>query len=145
MQLPPDDEIVMVAGTAPIRARKARYFEDKRLNERILPPPDPAKIATSARFDNWSSLDPLQPYAASVDFSTRTGEDKANASLRREPELPEHVEIVHERQEPSPEDEFRDLLGNDQDDAARQRQVLRRQLSGIARQASLNPNDGIEL
>ncbi len=26
MQLPPDDEIVMVAGTAPIRAKKARYF-----------------------------------------------------------------------------------------------------------------------
>jgi len=145
MQLPPDDEIVMVAGTAPIRARKARYFEDKRLNERILPPPDPAKIATSVRSDSWSSLAPRQPDASSVDPSTRTGDDKANASLRREPELPEHVEIVHERQEPAPEDEFRDLLGDDQDDAARQRQGLRRQLGGIARQASLNPNDGIEL
>jgi len=145
MQLPPDDEIVMVAGTAPIRARKARYFEDKRLNERIQPPPDPAKIGSSARSDNWSSLAALQPDAASEDPSTRTGEDKANASLRREPELPEHVEIVHERQEPAPEDEFRDLLGDDQGDAAGQRQVLRRQLGGIARQASLNPNDGIEL
>ena len=145
MQLPPDDEIVMVAGTAPIRARKARYFEDSRLNERILPPPDPAKIAASVRSDSWSSLAPLQPDAASVGPSTRTGEDKANASLRREPELPEHVEIVHEKKEPAPEDEFRDLLGDDQDDAARQRQALRRQLGGIARQASLNPNDGIEL
>lgn len=145
MQLPPNDEIVMVAGTAPIRARKARYFEDKRLNERILPPPDPAKIPTSARSDSWSSLAPRRPDAASEDHSTRTGEDKANASLRREPELPEHVEIVHEGKEPAPEDEFRDLLGDDQDDAARQRQVLRRQLGGIARQASLNPNDGIEL
>ena len=28
MQLPPTDEIVMVAGTPPIRAKKARYFED---------------------------------------------------------------------------------------------------------------------
>jgi len=145
MQLPPDDEIVMVAGTAPIRAMKARYFEDKRLNERILPPPDPAKIAASVRSDSWSSLAPLQPDAASVDPSMRTGEDKANASLRREPELPEHVEIVEERKDPAPEDEFRDLLGDDQDDATRQRQVLRRQLGGIARQASLNPNDGIEL
>ncbi len=34
MQLPPADEIVMVAGTPPIRAKKARYFEDKRLAER---------------------------------------------------------------------------------------------------------------
>jgi type IV secretion system protein VirD4 len=35
-QLPPAEEIVMVAGTPPIRAKKARYFEDKRLSERIL-------------------------------------------------------------------------------------------------------------
>ena len=28
MQLPPDDEIVMVAGVHPIRAKKARYFQD---------------------------------------------------------------------------------------------------------------------
>ena len=39
MQLPPDDEIVMVAGVPPIRAKKARYFEDWRLAERILPAP----------------------------------------------------------------------------------------------------------
>ena len=45
MQLPPEDEIVMVAGTPPIRAKKARYYTDPRLMERILPPPDPAKIA----------------------------------------------------------------------------------------------------
>ncbi|MFV3255142.1 type IV secretory system conjugative DNA transfer family protein, partial [Klebsiella pneumoniae] len=36
MQLPPADEIVMVAGTPPIRAKKARYFEDRRFQERIL-------------------------------------------------------------------------------------------------------------
>ena len=39
MQLPPADEIVMVAGTPPIRAKKARYYEDRRFQERILPPP----------------------------------------------------------------------------------------------------------
>ncbi len=31
MQLPPDDEIVMISGTYPIRAKKARYFEDTLL------------------------------------------------------------------------------------------------------------------
>ena len=30
MQLPPTDEIVMAAGTAPIRAKKVRYYEDRR-------------------------------------------------------------------------------------------------------------------
>jgi type IV secretion system protein VirD4 len=29
MQLPPADEIVMVAGIPPIRAKKARYYEDR--------------------------------------------------------------------------------------------------------------------
>ena len=30
MQLPPDDELVLVSGCHPIRAKKARYFEDPR-------------------------------------------------------------------------------------------------------------------
>ena len=49
MQLPPADEIVMVAGTPPIRAKKARYFEDKRLIERVLPPPKLAIKAAAIR------------------------------------------------------------------------------------------------
>jgi len=148
MQLPPDDEIVMVAGTPPIRARKARYYTDPRLIERILPPPDPAKTTVSARPDGWSALKPLKPdaaLAAAAEPAGKGDEDKANSSLRREPELPEHVEIVHEKKEPKPENEFRHLIGDDQEDSARQRQALRRQMRGVARQASLNPDDGIDL
>lgn len=39
MQLPPTDELVLVAGTPPIRAKKLRYFEDGRFTARVLPPP----------------------------------------------------------------------------------------------------------
>ena len=39
MQLPPDDELVLVSGCHPIRAKKARYFEDPQMKARILPPP----------------------------------------------------------------------------------------------------------
>src|SRR6516225_11075667 len=39
MQLPPNDELVLMAGCPPIRAKKARYFQDRRFTERILPPP----------------------------------------------------------------------------------------------------------
>ena len=39
MQLPPADEVVMLAGTPPVRAKKARYFEGKRLIGRVLSPP----------------------------------------------------------------------------------------------------------
>ncbi|WP_122522849.1 conjugal transfer protein TraG [Pannonibacter phragmitetus] len=148
MQLPPDDEIVMVAGTPPIRAKKARYYTDPRLMERILPPPDPAKIAVSAQPDGWSALKPLKPDAALVaaaELTGKEGEDKANSSLRREPELPDHVEIVHEKKEPEPENEFRHLLGDDQEDIARQRQAMRRQMRGVARQVSMDPNDSIDM
>ena len=36
MQLPADDEIVMVAGSSPIRAKKARYYLDRRFLERVI-------------------------------------------------------------------------------------------------------------
>lgn len=37
MQLPADDEIVMVAGAPPIRAKKLRYYQDRNFAERVLP------------------------------------------------------------------------------------------------------------
>jgi type IV secretion system protein VirD4 len=39
MQLPADEELVMVAGLAPIRARKLRYFEDANFQERLASRP----------------------------------------------------------------------------------------------------------
>src|SRR5450755_4396734 len=39
MQLPEDDELVLMSGCPPIRAKKARYYEDRQLQARILPPP----------------------------------------------------------------------------------------------------------
>src|SRR5207302_2549193 len=41
MQLPPEDELVLVSGVPPIRAKKAKYFQDPRLAERVLPPHEP--------------------------------------------------------------------------------------------------------
>jgi len=39
MQLPPTDELVLVAGHPPVRACKLRYYEDRAFQARILPPP----------------------------------------------------------------------------------------------------------
>src|SRR3954451_18779561 len=41
MQLPSTDDLVLVSGCPPIRAKKARYYEDPRLKERVLPPLKP--------------------------------------------------------------------------------------------------------
>ncbi len=39
MQLPPTDELVLVAGMAPIRARKVRYYTDRNFACRVVAPP----------------------------------------------------------------------------------------------------------
>jgi type IV secretion system protein VirD4 len=142
MQLPPTDEIVMVAGTPPIRAKKARYYEDGRFKERVLPPPDPQKSSRTSRLDGWSTLPPQKPDALLL--AKISEDDPSNSGLRREPELPDHVAIVKETTEHKP-DEFAIMLDEEPEDAARQRQALRRQMTGVARQVALDPSDGIDL
>ncbi|MFX8984478.1 type IV secretory system conjugative DNA transfer family protein, partial [Acinetobacter baumannii] len=39
LQLPEMDEIVMLSGAPPVRAKKARYYADPRLQARIQDPP----------------------------------------------------------------------------------------------------------
>jgi type IV secretion system protein VirD4 len=144
MQLPPKDEIVMVAGTPPIRAKKVRYYEDRRFTERVLPPPDPASAGRSSRTDGWSAQGMLTPTTGPTDKVAQVGEDTANSGLRREPELPDQVAIVKETIEPTPAEEFSVVLDDD-DEAVRQSRLLRQQMRGVARQVALDPNDGMEL
>jgi type IV secretion system protein VirD4 len=145
MQLPPADEIVMVAGTPPIRAKKARYYEDARFKERVLSPPDPQKSGLTSRADGWSVLTPQKADAVLLSKIERAESDQANSGLRREPELPDHVAIAKETTDPRPAEEFSIVLDDESDDAASQARVLRQQMRGIARQVSLDPNDGMEL
>jgi len=145
MQLPPSDEIVMVAAAPPVRAKKARYFEDQRFTERVLPPPDPARTTRTCREDGWSILAPQKPDADLVAELAKAEADTANSGLRREPELPDHVAIAKETTPQSPADEFAIVLDDEPDDRAQQARVLRQQMRGVARQAALDPHDGIDL
>ena len=144
MQLPPTDEIVMAAGVHPIRAKKARYYEDRRFTERVLPAPDPARCGRTQRKDGWSDLEPKHPDAVLL-AAVEKAEDVANSGLRREPELPDHVAIAKETSEPTPAEEFTIVLDDAPEDAARRGQILRRQMRGIARAVALDPNDGIDM
>jgi type IV secretion system protein VirD4 len=148
MQLPSDDELVLISGVPPIRAKKARYFEDPRLAERVLPPPklvksEPKRATTP---DDWGLLavpsTPLGDTKAVASAVVRSADDPANAGIRREPELPDHEEIVPEPAKPSPEFAFEE---QEPDDEAVQARVLRGQVRGLARQAAMDPGDGIKL
>ena len=141
MQLPPADEIVMVAGTPPIKAKKARYYEDDRFKERILPPPD-LSSPRKPHPDDWSALPPKPKAPEAGAATTEDDEDPTQSERRRQPEL-ERVKPV-EKKEPV-ENEFEIDQDNDgDDDAARNRQMLRT-MQGVARQVSMDPGDGMEL
>src|SRR5262249_37112 len=70
MQLPPNDELVLVSGIPPIRAHKARYYEDIRLKACVLPPPALATASANTsgdrpapHADDWTTLPIPQPRA----------------------------------------------------------------------------------
>jgi type IV secretion system protein VirD4 len=60
MQLPQDDEIVLVSGLAPIRAKKLRHYEDANFISRLLPPPRLSRSQYSdrpgRRGNDWSGM-----------------------------------------------------------------------------------------
>ncbi|WP_247880797.1 type IV secretory system conjugative DNA transfer family protein [Brucella intermedia] len=141
MQLPPSEEIVMVAGTPPIRAIKAKYFEDARLQERIITPPKlAAASANTAATDDWSGR--VVAAAGHSGADSFDADDPANAGIRREPELPEHEEILPAPLSPAQEFE---LLDDEPDVDAAKLNAMRARMRMVARQAALDPSEGIEL
>lgn len=146
MQLPPGEEIVMVSGTPPIRAAKVRYYEDRRLAARVLLPPTTGAGQGSARPDNWSGLPPIQRPGARSTTGHLDGamqdEDPATGGLRREPGLEPHEDVVPAAV--APVNEFDDGAEEADADSSRSR-ILSRTMRRAARQAVLDPNDGIDL
>ncbi|MER8989628.1 conjugal transfer protein TraG [Mesorhizobium sp. M0843] len=143
MQLPATDEIVMVAGAPPIRAKKARYHEDARFRERILPPPRLGAAAEGGRPDDWTNLPlPSRPQIAeAMSAPLATDDDTTDSERRRQPELSRVEQVV----KPSTENEFEiDHLDDVEDEVARNRR-LTRLMQGVARQASLDPGDGVDM
>ncbi|ESY65565.1 conjugal transfer protein TraG [Mesorhizobium opportunistum] len=144
MQLPPSDEIVMVAGAPPIRAKKARYYEDASLKERVLPPPELVRSA-EAEPDDWSQL-PILAHSEGTQASgtlQRGDGDPTGSERRLQAELNraqavEKAAPIENEFDMGPDDDA------DDDDAVRNRR-LARLMQGVARQVSLDPDDGMEL
>ena len=104
MQLPADEEIVMVSGQPPIRATKLRYFEDANFSERVCEPPALTANGSypdrpSPRDDVWSGqvrdthADLVKPWSELV-----SGDDEDEGGLKRHPALPEDVPTAIEHE-----------------------------------------------
>ena len=136
MQLPPRDQIVLISGCPPIRAKKARYYLEPQLNRRILKPPLlPIAIDATAP-DDWSALPRPRLIFPEGDSDENTG--TVEGSIRLAHELADDKE---QKPEPVKQQEFG--IQNDQPEI--EAAAFRGQARRLARAASLNPNDGIEL
>jgi len=141
MQLPPDESVVMVAGHAPIKARKLRYYQDRNFTRRVMPPParSSGRYADrpAARPDDWSDAPPLVAPVASVVTDASEFGDEGGYQLKPEfdvssiaPRLPEDGGL---------------LVLDDEDDVPLRPRDIARQFTRNARLAALDPNDGIAL
>jgi type IV secretion system protein VirD4 len=140
MQLPPHEELVLVSGAPPVRARKVRYFDDPELKHRIGEAAAPACGPPPA--DDWSGLAPVP---APTPERSAPSADEGEGGLRLEPDTL-FEDAAAEPQAPAPEFPFLfddDEAPHDRSEAAAE--TLQRQFRKTARRASLDPDDGLEL
>jgi len=146
MQLPDTDEIVMLAGVHPIRARKARYYRDPQLSKRVECPPTVEKPEFAADESEWHGRHVTAPSqlekspTASEEF--QVDDRQSDGGIRQSPELPEYEDVAPPPVEIPNEFEFDDRTDDDQ--ANRNRRMAER-MQANARRAALDPGDGIEL
>ena len=141
MQLSPNEAIVMVSGVHPVRASKVRYYEDTQLKRRVLNPSRANPVALVAQADDWSGRPQIPPSAELLAKVTRRSRDP-NGGIRREPELPQHEDVVIGV--PLAENEF-DAAPDDGDADAVQARALSRSMQGIARSVTIDPEDPMDL
>jgi len=80
----------LLSGRAPIRAKKARYFKEHKLIERVIAPPKLENTTTTSSLRTTGPRLPMPKMAASAPKAAiRAPDDPASAGIRREPELVE--------------------------------------------------------
>jgi type IV secretion system protein VirD4 len=142
MQLPGNEEIVMVSGQPPIRARKLRYFEDSNFTSRILPAPrllaNGYADRPDAKADDWTGLTVPGILTGTESRAIPAGGVDDDGGLHRHPEIGEETpEPVH------PSDDLAILDEHDEGDTQKPEQ--QRQFQRIARLTSLDPSDDMSL
>jgi len=114
MQLPPDESLVLLAGTPPIRARKLRYYQDRRFTARLLPAPPLGESAYSdrppERPSDWTGIC-AGPVLTAAEEEDRGISREGSLQQQRHPGLPGEESG---KAAPQPADPLG--LGDDEDD-----------------------------
>jgi len=102
MQLPSEDEIVLVSGVPPIRATKIRYYSDKNFKTRVAPAPvltgpdHPYGDCPPPRADDWGRITAKSVKALYDKFKASLIENdgKSDGSKERKPTRPSRFTSV---------------------------------------------------
>jgi type IV secretion system protein VirD4 len=93
MQLPPADELVLISGMPPIRARKLRHYEDRNFRARLVEPPVLAQAGFAdrplPRLDDWSGLPPAPDPGLVPTQDEDEADDDGGLQQQRHPGLAE--------------------------------------------------------
>ncbi|OAN70158.1 conjugal transfer protein TraG [Jannaschia sp. EhC01] len=136
MQLPSDDQIVLVSGAPPIRAQKVKYYADAQLKMRVIGAPNGiVQSPLKSPMDDWSGMTPIASPANDPDAASAEDEE---GGIDRAHELPEKEENAPVRS--AREAEFKGLDDDNQDKTASAQTVLERGRS-VARMAAMDPSD----
>ncbi|WP_425411576.1 type IV secretory system conjugative DNA transfer family protein [Niveispirillum irakense] len=139
MQLPPTDQLVLVSGLSPIRARKLRYYEDRNFTERVLQAPTlsdgPYADCPPARSDGWGGqVRGMDQRLAEDDDDPELDElTEGGLQQQRHPGLPE--EGTTKQVDPDGADLFG--AADDETDVAADKRAIDR-LSSVARAHAIN-------
>jgi type IV secretion system protein VirD4 len=144
MQLPPADELVLVSGLAPIRAKKLRYYEDRNFTARVLPAP-PLSDGTYAdrplpRPDDWGGQVRGPHLELAIESASGlSDESEGGLQQQRHPGIGEESTL-----RPTDADPADPLgLGDDDSDATSDKRAMdrARPLSAVARAHAVNESD----
>jgi type IV secretion system protein VirD4 len=115
MQLPASDALVLLSGTLPIRAKKLRYYEDRRFTVRLAPPPalgeDTYADRPPQRDHDWAGMR-SEPLTMAAEEKREGFGGEGSLQQERHPGLAEEqVRLPHEPIDPLG-------LGDDEDELA---------------------------
>ena len=114
MQLPVDEQIIMLSGKPPIKADKLKYYEDRNFAGRLLPPPDlhaddPYQDRPHPRLDDWSGR------VRSADLGLADDDDRIPEAGEEDGGLKRHPTLEDEIASPQPDQQVDALALLDDD------------------------------
>ena len=144
MQLPPADELVLVSGIVPIRAKKLQYYMDANFRGRLMPPPVLGEGGypdrPQRRPDDWTGM------VRAPDTRLGTADEESGADEDEGLQQQRHPAIDEKppQAEPATQLELPDL-DRDDGDAAADKRVMDRVRASLVRGHAMNQSHSQDL